>query len=63
MELIVSNTQVHPVWLKVLGITPQAASSQPVSSSAPAHLTQAIAAMVGASRHGRPHNRVVRAPR
>lgn len=63
MELIVSNTHLHPVWLKVLGITPQAAGSPPVPSSAPAHLTPAIAAMVGAGRVGRPHNRVVCAPR
>jgi hypothetical protein len=63
MELIVSNTHLHPVWLKVHGITPQAANSPTLPFSAPAHLTPAIAAMVGASRLGRPHNRVVRASR
>ncbi|MEK0086129.1 hypothetical protein [Benzoatithermus flavus] len=43
-----SNPDLHPVWAKVLGIAPEAARSlNPPGSASP--LTQAIAAMTGAS--------------
>ena len=47
MELTVSNPNLHPVWAKVLGITPQTTSP---STPAEAHLSPpaaAIAAMTG----------------
>jgi hypothetical protein len=52
MELIVSNPNLHPVWIKVLGLAPEAARSFNPSSSA-SLLSHAIAAMTGNS--GRTH--------
>jgi hypothetical protein len=48
MELIVSNPNLHPVWIKVLGLAPEAAWSFNPSSSA-SSFSQAIAAMTGNS--------------
>jgi hypothetical protein len=48
MELIVSNPNLHPVWIKALGLAPEATRSLNPSSSA-SSLSQAIAAMTGAS--------------
>jgi hypothetical protein len=46
MELIVSNTHLHPVWLKVFGITPQSSPANP-SAARQSPLAAAIAAMTG----------------
>lgn len=48
MELTVSNPNLHPVWLKVLGITPQASPSANTAIH-PAPLAAAMAAMTGQS--------------
>ena len=53
MELTVSNPNLHPVWAKALGITPQASPANP-SAIQRAPLAAAIAAMTGQSslHHG-----------
>lgn len=48
MELTVSNSNLHPVWAKVLGITPQASPFNPTAIEG-SPLTAAIAAMTGQS--------------
>ena len=53
MELTVSNPNLHPVWAKVLGITPQASPSNPTAIHR-SPLAAAIAAMTGQSS---PHQR------
>jgi hypothetical protein len=50
MELTVSNSNLHPVWAKVLGITPQTCSSSPSTEAQPSPMAAAIAAMTGQSR-------------
>lgn len=45
-ELIVSNPNLHPVWIKVLGIQPEAASPTQ-SATRPSPWAAAIAAMSG----------------
>jgi hypothetical protein len=48
MELTVSNPNLHPIWAKALGITPQASSSNPAEIQH-SPLAAAIAAMTGQS--------------
>jgi hypothetical protein len=48
MELTVSNSNLHPVWAKALGITPQASPSNPEAIQR-SPLAAAIAAMTGQS--------------
>lgn len=47
MELIVSNPNLHPVWAKALGITPQATSPSTTAATQLSPLAAAIAAMTG----------------
>lgn len=53
MELTVSNPNLHPVWAKALGITPQTSPANP-SAIQRSPLAAAIAAMTGQSspHHG-----------
>jgi hypothetical protein len=46
MELILSNPNVHPIWAKALGITPQTSPANP-SAIRQSPLAAAIAAMTG----------------
>lgn len=46
MELTVSNSNLHPIWAKVLGITPQTSPANP-SAVRLSPLAAAIAAMTG----------------
>jgi hypothetical protein len=48
MELIVSNSNLHPVWAKVIGIAPQTSPSNPEAIQR-SSLAAAIAAMTGQS--------------
>lgn len=48
MELTVSNSNLHPVWAKALGITSQASPANP-SEIQRSPLAAAIAAMTGQS--------------
>lgn len=48
MELTVSNSNLHSVWAKVLGITPQTSPSNS-TSILPSPLAAAIAVMAGQS--------------
>ena len=47
MELTVSNPNLHPVWAKVLGITPQTTSPSTSAETQLSPLAAAIAAMTG----------------
>lgn len=53
MELTVSNPNLHPVWAKALGITPQATSTSTTAATQLSPLAAAIAAMTG---HSSPHH-------
>ncbi len=50
MELIVSNTNLHPVWAEVLGLQPEPARTTN-ANSASSPLAAAIAAMTGDRSH------------
>lgn len=54
MELTVSNPNLHPIWAKALGVTPQACSSSPSTEAQLSPMAAAIAAMTGqsSSHHG-----------
>ena len=47
MELTVSNPNLHPIWAKVLGITPQTTSPSTSAETQLSPLAAAIAAMTG----------------
>lgn len=49
MELTVSNPNLHPIWAKTLGITPQTSSSNPAAIQH-SPLAAAIAAMTGQTK-------------
>ena len=53
MELTVSNSNLHPIWAKALGITPQTSPANP-SAIQRSPLAAAIEAMTGQSspHHG-----------
>ena len=53
MELTVSNSNLHPVWAKALGITPQTTSPSTSTATQLSPLAAAIAAMTG---HSSPHH-------
>ena len=47
MELTVSNSNLHPIWAKVLSITPQTTSPSTSAETQLSPLAAAIAAMTG----------------
>ena len=47
MELTVSNSNLHPIWAKALGITPQTTSPSTSAETQLSPLAAAIAAMTG----------------